>query len=197
MAQQKQIWLVAMRTQVRSLALLSGLRIWCCRGPWCRSQTQLRSDVVWLWCRPEITALIWPLAWGPPYATGVALNTHTHTHTKRWVDEPRRRNSRYKCSHVGRHLPHVRPERTTALDTEEAERRVKTTELPAGPLRPPWPWYRASTMLFSGFTVLALQVVHVLVKKQEAEYRAMIPTWFKKFFYYSIVDLHVPSVSAV
>ena len=47
-----------MRTQVQSLALLSGLRIWhCCE----------------LWCRPVATAPIGPLAWEPPYAAGVAL----------------------------------------------------------------------------------------------------------------------------
>ena len=36
-----------------------------------------RSDsdpaLLWLWCRPVATALIIPLAWEPPYATGVAL----------------------------------------------------------------------------------------------------------------------------
>ena len=47
-----------MRTQLRSLALLSGLRIQCCRE---------------LWCRPAATAPIRPLAWEPPYVTGVAL----------------------------------------------------------------------------------------------------------------------------
>ena len=33
------------------------------------------SDPVWLWlwCRLEATALIGPLAWEPPYATGVTL----------------------------------------------------------------------------------------------------------------------------
>ena len=33
------------------------------------------SDPVlpWLWHRPAATALIRPLAWNPPYATGVAL----------------------------------------------------------------------------------------------------------------------------
>ena len=34
-----------MRTQVPSLALLSGLRIWRCRELWCRWQTQLRSGI--------------------------------------------------------------------------------------------------------------------------------------------------------
>ena len=39
----------------------------------CRSQTQLKSHVLWLWCRPEATAPTGPLAWEPPYAVGVAL----------------------------------------------------------------------------------------------------------------------------
>ena len=29
--------------------------------------------LLWLWCRPAATAPIGPLAWEPPYATGVAL----------------------------------------------------------------------------------------------------------------------------
>ena len=53
--------------------LLSGLRIWCCRELWCRSNTWLRSWLLWLWCRPAATALIRPLAWEPPHAAGVAL----------------------------------------------------------------------------------------------------------------------------
>ena len=54
-AQGKQIWLASMRTQVQSLALLSGFRIqFCCE----------------LWCRPAATVLIWPLVWEPPYAAG-------------------------------------------------------------------------------------------------------------------------------
>ena len=28
--------------------------------------------LLWLWCRPAAVALIQPLAWEPPYATGVA-----------------------------------------------------------------------------------------------------------------------------
>ena len=47
-----------MRIQVRSLALLSGLRIWHCRE---------------LWCRLAATAPIRPLAWEPPCAAGAAL----------------------------------------------------------------------------------------------------------------------------
>ena len=58
MAQRKHISLESMRTQVRSLGLLSGLGIWRCRE---------------LWCRPAATALFQPLAWELSYATGAAL----------------------------------------------------------------------------------------------------------------------------
>ena len=38
--------------------------------------------LLWLWYRPEATALIRPLAWDPPYASGVALkNKNKH---KKW-----------------------------------------------------------------------------------------------------------------
>ena len=64
-----------MRTQVRSLALLGGLRIQRYCELWCRSQTWLRlaSGVAMLWCRPEAIALIRPLAWEPPSPAGVTL----------------------------------------------------------------------------------------------------------------------------
>ena len=45
MVQWKRIRLGAMRLRVRSLALLSGLRIRRCHELWCRSHTQLRSGV--------------------------------------------------------------------------------------------------------------------------------------------------------
>ena len=89
--QWKWIRLVSMRTWIQSLASLSGLRFQHCRELWCRSQMQLGSGG-----RPAATALIRPLAWEPPYATGVALkkkHTHTHTHTKtpsrKWKDNPK------------------------------------------------------------------------------------------------------------
>ena len=44
-AQQKQIWLVPMRTKVRSLTSLSGLKILHCHELWCRLQTWLGSGV--------------------------------------------------------------------------------------------------------------------------------------------------------
>ena len=31
------------------------------------------QGLLWLWCRAVATALIGPLAWKPPYATGAAL----------------------------------------------------------------------------------------------------------------------------
>ena len=45
MVQGKQIQLGTMRLRVRSLASLSGLRIWRRRELWCRSQTQPGSGI--------------------------------------------------------------------------------------------------------------------------------------------------------
>ena len=45
LAQWEQIWLASMRTQVRSLASLSGLRIRCCHELWCRLKMRLGSGV--------------------------------------------------------------------------------------------------------------------------------------------------------
>ena len=45
MAQLKRIQLGTMRLRVRSLASLSGLRIWLCHVLWCRSQTWLGSRI--------------------------------------------------------------------------------------------------------------------------------------------------------
>ena len=44
-AQRKRIQLGTMRSQVRSLASLSGLEIWGCRELWCSLQRQLASYV--------------------------------------------------------------------------------------------------------------------------------------------------------
>ena len=43
--QQKQIWLGTMSFWVRSLASVSGSRIWCCHELWCRSQTWIRTSI--------------------------------------------------------------------------------------------------------------------------------------------------------
>ena len=64
-----------MRRQALSLALISGLRIWCFPELSCVVGCRDGLDLVllWLWCRPVATALIRPLAWEPPYAMGGAL----------------------------------------------------------------------------------------------------------------------------
>ena len=47
----------------------SGIALSC--GIGCRCSSDLA--LLCLWCRPVATALIRPLAWEPPYATGAAL----------------------------------------------------------------------------------------------------------------------------
>ena len=61
-----------MRLWVRSLASLSGsgtgVAVSC--GVGCRRS--LDPELLWLWHRPAAVAVIGPLAWEPPYATGAA-----------------------------------------------------------------------------------------------------------------------------
>lgn len=44
-------------------------------GVGCRRGSDLVWLWLWLWCRPAATALIRPLAWEPPYATGAAVKS--------------------------------------------------------------------------------------------------------------------------
>ena len=62
-----------MRFRIRSLALLSGLRIWHCHecDVGCRHGSDLA--LLWLWRRPAAVALIRPLDWEPLYTAGEAL----------------------------------------------------------------------------------------------------------------------------
>ena len=62
-----------MRTQVRSLALLSESEIRHCCELWCGSQTRLRSGVAVAGATP--VALIRPLAWDLLYASSAALKS--------------------------------------------------------------------------------------------------------------------------
>ena len=66
-----------MRMQFRSLAPLSGLRIWhCCEHHhelWYGSQMWLGSGVAVAVAWASSYSRIRPLAWEPPYASGVAL----------------------------------------------------------------------------------------------------------------------------
>ena len=43
----------------------------CGVGQRCGSDPAL----LWLWCKPAATALIGPLAWGPPYGMSAALES--------------------------------------------------------------------------------------------------------------------------
>ena len=60
-----QTWLLSVKMWVRSLASLSGLRIWC---------GQCGSDLVWLWLWHRLAAGTWilPLAWELLFIAGVA-----------------------------------------------------------------------------------------------------------------------------
>ena len=62
-----------MRLQVRSLALLSGLRIRHCHSCGVGHRHCSDAALLWLWRRPVATALIGPLAWETPHAVGAAL----------------------------------------------------------------------------------------------------------------------------
>ena len=72
-AQQKRTQIASMRMQVRSLALLSGLRTSTAVS--CGVGQRLGSDLalLWLWHRPVVAAPIRPLTWDPPHATGAPL----------------------------------------------------------------------------------------------------------------------------
>ena len=72
-AQQKQIQLGSMRTWVRTLASLSGLRIWRCQD--CGVGYRHASDpaLLWLWCRPAAVAPTQPLGFELPYPPGAAM----------------------------------------------------------------------------------------------------------------------------
>ena len=87
--QQKQIWLAFMRMQVRSLASISGLRIWCCCGCGVGHRHGLDLALLWLWYRPAATALNQPVAWEPPYAVRVALKKDQKKKKKKneWINE--------------------------------------------------------------------------------------------------------------
>ena len=63
-----------MRTRIQSLALLSELRIWHCRGLWCR--------LLWLWHWLAAIALTGPLAWELPYASGTAIKRQKKKNNK-------------------------------------------------------------------------------------------------------------------
>ena len=68
--------LVPTGMQVRSLTSLSRLKIRPCDG------CSLDLALLWLWHRPAAAALIQPLPWKLPYASGVALKRQQTTKKK-------------------------------------------------------------------------------------------------------------------
>ena len=64
---------LAFFSNTKSLALLSGLRIWHCVSCGIGRRHSSDLELLWFWYRPVATALIPPLAWESPYATGAAL----------------------------------------------------------------------------------------------------------------------------
>ena len=63
---------------VKDLVLLGGYRL-CVIGHRCSSD----STLLWLWCRPVVTAMIGPLAWEPSYATGAALKIQNNNNSNK------------------------------------------------------------------------------------------------------------------
>ena len=81
MAQRKGIQLGTMRLRIRSLAFLSGLRIWHCRELWSRSQIWLKSGAAVAVVKVGSCSSDSTLAWEHPNAAGVALKSKMRTTT--------------------------------------------------------------------------------------------------------------------
>ena len=66
--------LISIHEDTRSIpGLTQSVMDRCCRELRCGSQTRLDLALLWLCCRPEVTTLIQPLPWEPPYALSLAL----------------------------------------------------------------------------------------------------------------------------
>ena len=83
MAEQVKTQPVSVKTYVRSLASLSGLRSRSCREPWCRSQTGLGSRVAVAVVQAGSYGSCSTLAWELPYATGVTVKRENEKEDRR------------------------------------------------------------------------------------------------------------------
>ena len=77
-----------MRTRVRSLASLRGLRIRRCQELWCGARHSLDPAWLWLRCRLAAAAPIRPLAWKLPQAEGAALKRQKRERERKRVSVP-------------------------------------------------------------------------------------------------------------
>ena len=55
--------------------------------------------LLWLWCRPAVTALIRTLAWELPYAVGAALKKKEKKNPNKNKNKPMGPNQPYKLLH--------------------------------------------------------------------------------------------------
>ena len=90
-----------MRLQVRSLPLLSGLRIRRCPELCVGCRRGSDPALLWLWCRLVATAPIQPLAWEPPYAAGAAQEIATTTKDKKTKRQKKKKESYLKDKFSG------------------------------------------------------------------------------------------------
>ena len=52
--------------------------------------------LLWLWCRPPVTATFSPLAWEPPYDRGAALGKSKRQKTKPNKSKNKHKNPRFE-----------------------------------------------------------------------------------------------------
>ena len=87
-----------MRTWVRSLALLSRLKIQHCPELCIGYRCGLDPALLWLWHRPVAAALIRPLTWEPPYAAGAAQEKAKRQKKKKKEKKKKEKHLNKKCN---------------------------------------------------------------------------------------------------
>ena len=95
-------WLVSMRMQVQSLVSLVESTIQHCCELLLTDVAGIRYSL-WLWCRLAVAALIWPLAWELPYATGAALKEKIYIYIDPGLFRSNHRRLQSFCPHQTMH----------------------------------------------------------------------------------------------